>query len=139
MRAHVNTGGRASAAILAGLLSTGLSAPGAAAREQLRGEEIRQLVANNRIYLATPLGGELPMNYRAGGDVDASGEAIGLGRFFRPKDQGRWWISGDTLCQQWQNWYDGQRICFRLERVGANQLIWTRDNGERGKARFAPR
>ena len=110
----------------------------ASERSVLKGDEIREIVAANRIYLATPLGGEMPLNYRAGGKVDGSGEAIGLGRFFRPKDSGRWWIAGDSLCQQWQTWYDGARMCFTLQRVGANGLIWRRDNGESGKARFAP-
>jgi hypothetical protein len=103
----------------------------------LSGEEIRTLVTDQRIYLATPLGGELPMNYRASGLVDAKGEAIGLGRFFKPNDKGRWWVSGNRLCQQWESWYSGEEICFTLARKGADGLIWVRDNGEKGLARIS--
>lgn len=121
---------------LAGLMTFGMAM--ANERGPMTGEQIREAVTANRVYLATPLGGELPMNYRPGGRVDASGEAIGLARFFKPQDSGRWWINNNQLCQQWQEWYKGQRMCFTLERVGSNQLIWRRDNGESGKARLAP-
>ncbi len=82
------------------------------------GEEMRRLVTQNRIYLATPFGGELPLTYFADGRVDGSGEAVGLGRWLAPKDQGRWWIAGNQLCQQWEQWYDGKRFCFTLEKDG---------------------
>lgn len=105
----------------------------------MSGEEIRQMVLGNRVFLATPLGGEFPLNYRANGQVDGSGEAIGLGRFVQPKDKGRWWIAGNALCQQWETWYDGKRICFTIERVGPNAITWRQDNGETGRARLAAR
>lgn len=110
--------------------------PPAHANELLDAGEIRRLVIGKRIYLATPLGGEIPMNYQTNGRVDASGEAVGLGRFLAPKDNGRWWISGNRLCQQWQVWYEGQQICFTLSRVNANTLRWQRDNGDKGLARI---
>lgn len=120
------------------VLAAALSASAPAMAETLSGSEIRDLVNGRRIYLATPLGGELPMNYRSGGMLDASGEAIGLGRFLQPKDRGRWWIAGDRLCQQWQSWYDGKRICFTLSRRGESRLFWRQDNGDTGLARLGP-
>lgn len=102
-------------------------------------EEVRRVVTQNRIYLATPLGGELPLTYFADGRVDGSGEAAGLGRFLRPSDNGRWWMSGNQLCQQWREWYKGRRFCFTLERAGGNAVIWRRDDGETGKARLSRR
>jgi hypothetical protein len=125
------------AASLAVLLGALLLAPiPAQANDPLDADEIRRLVIGKRIYLATPLGGEIPMNYQTNGRVDASGEAVGLGRFLAPKDNGRWWISGNRLCQQWQVWYEGQRMCFTLSRVNGNTLRWQRDNGDKGLARI---
>lgn len=131
--------GSASLAIAAFVAVTSVMPVGANERGLMTADEIREAVTANRVYLATPLGGELPMNYRPGGRVDASGEAIGLGRFFQPRDEGRWWINNNQLCQQWQQWYKGERMCFTLQRTGGNQLIWRRDNGESGRARLAPR
>lgn len=105
----------------------------------MRGSEIREMVTRNRIFLATPLGGEFPLTYRADGVVDGSGEAVGLGRFARPKDRGRWWIEGDQLCQRWQSWYDGKRMCFVIRLSGQNRFTWQQDNGDRGRGRFALR
>ncbi len=39
---------------------------------------------------ATPFGGEFPLNYRRNGKVDGNGEALGLGRWVKPEDTGRW-------------------------------------------------
>ena len=48
------------------------------------------------------------------------GNAIGLGKFFKPNDSGRWWIAGNQLCQKWQTWYDGRTQCFTLQKAGDN-------------------
>lgn len=108
---------------------------GSGARK-LGGAEIRQKVAGNRIYLAAPLGGEFPLFYREDGRVDGSGEALGLGRFIRPTDSGRWWVQGDRLCQRWQVWYDGRTMCFTLTDLGNGRLRWVQDNGDTGVARL---
>ena len=98
--------------------------------------DIKRKVSGKRIYLATPLGGEFPLFYRADGRVDGSGEASGLGRFVRPNDSGRWWVSENKLCQQWQTWYDGRVICFTLTQLDQNRIAWTQDNGDTGTARI---
>ena len=66
----------------------------------------------------------------------SNGEALGLGRFIKPSDKGRWWVSGDRLCQRFETWYNGQTLCFKLTRVGPDRLRWVRDNGESGIARI---
>ena len=48
----------------------------ASATGTMDAKAIREAVQGKRIYLATPLGGELPMNYRPNGVVDANGNAI---------------------------------------------------------------
>lgn len=102
----------------------------------LTSEDIRTDIIGRRIYLAAPLGGEFPLNYRRSGVVDGDGEALGLGRFIQPKDSGRWWIDGQRLCQKFTKWYDGTPMCFELTRVDAKRLEWRRDNGETGTARI---
>jgi hypothetical protein len=116
-------------AVLAALAAT------PAAASTLTGPEIRQAVTGKRIYLAVPLGGEFPLYYRPDGRIDGSGEAVGLGRFLKPKDSGRWWVAGDRLCQKWQTWYDGKTFCFTLASRGGDKVAWARDDGEKGVAR----
>ncbi|MFK7791987.1 MAG: hypothetical protein AB8B88_04870 [Devosiaceae bacterium] len=99
--------------------------------------EIRSDIIGRTIYLAAPFGGEFPLNYRPGGQVDGDGEATGFaGRMAQPKDTGRWWIDGNRLCQQFESWYNGNPMCFDLTRTGPDTLNWVRDNGERGTARI---
>lgn len=108
----------------------------ARADEPMDAEDIRADIVGRRIYLAAPLGGELPLFYRKDGYVDGSGEAVGLGKWVRPTDSGRWWIAGDQLCQQFTTWYDGKRMCFDLKRVAGDKVFWRRDNGQTGVARI---
>ena len=116
------------------LVALALSAMTSVAKERFTAADIREDIIGKRIYLAVPLGGEFPLNYRQNGQVDGSGEALGL--FAKPNDQGRWWIKGDRLCQQFTSWYKGAPMCFELQRLNGKQLKWTRDNGETGTARI---
>lgn len=121
------------AALIAGIA---VAATPALASAQLSEREIRNTVAGKRIYLKVPLGGEFPLYYQTNGSVSGSGDAVGLGRFMQPKDQGRWWVRGDRLCQKWQSWYDGKQFCFTLSRGDGNTLFWRRDDGVTGRARI---
>jgi hypothetical protein len=103
---------------------------------QLDDEAIKARVTGKRIYLAAPMGGEFPLFYRPDGYVDGSGEAVGLGRLARPKDNGRWWVKSDRLCQKWQTWYEGKAMCFTLTDLGGSKLRWVQDNGDTGIARI---
>jgi hypothetical protein len=123
-------------AVLIALASTTLLLPSLARAERLAEDDIRRDIIGRTIYLATPLGGELPLNYHTSGAVDGSGKAIGLGRYFKPSDTGKWWIQSDQLCQKFQTWYKGAPMCFQLERAGVGKVKWTRDNGETGVARI---
>ncbi|MBW9114822.1 hypothetical protein JNB88_14355 [Rhizobium cauense] len=109
-----------------------------AAAERYRANEIKEEVVGRRIFLAAPLGGEFPLNYRTTGSVDGDGEALGLGRFVKPKDTGTWWIQSDRLCQRFRTWYDGRSMCFELYRVDQKRLKWIRDDGKTGIARIGP-
>ena len=104
--------------------------------KQLVEQDIQKHIIGRTIYLQTPFGGEFPLNYRKGGSLDGDGNAIGLGRFFKPKDKGRWWIKDNQLCQQWQSWYNGEAYCFVLKKTSPTSLEWLRNDGLSGLARI---
>ena len=117
-------------------LAAPAASPAAATGEAYSARDIERQIIGKRIYLAAPLGGEFPLNYRRSGVVDGSGEALGLGRFIQPTDTGKWWIRGNRLCQQFTTWYKGAPMCFELYRTGERTLKWIRDNGQTGTARI---
>ena len=124
--------------LLAAALAMTLAAGPAIASEKLSGDELKRTISGKEVYLATPFGGEFPLNYRADGVVDGSGKAIGLGRFMQPNDSGKWWVDGEKLCQKWKSWYDGKPFCFTVTAKGPNSIAWTRDDGLSGTARISP-
>ena len=118
------------------LLLLFLMAPAMADVAPLAGPALDRAVSGRRIYLATPFGGEFPMNYYADGRLDGQGQASGLGRFLKPEDSGRWWVNGSKLCQKWTSWYEGRTFCFVLRPLDAKTLAWERDDGLSGLARI---
>lgn len=126
---------RFSAACLAATLLVMPVLAGGAAAEVLAGQTLKSFMSGKRVYLAVPLGGEIPLNYRPGGVVDGSGEAAGLGKYMTPKDKGRWWVSGNRVCQKWQQWYDGRTFCFTVAKLSETRIRWVRDDGKSGIAR----
>ncbi|MFP5076271.1 hypothetical protein ACLE20_03100 [Rhizobium sp. YIM 134829] len=118
------------------MLSILLASAGLATAETLKEAEIREKIIGRTIYLAAPMGGEFPLNYASSGTVSGDGDAVGLGKFIKPKDNGRWWIQSDKLCQQFKTWYDGKSMCFELSDAGPGKVKWVRDNGETGIARI---
>jgi hypothetical protein len=118
------------------VLAASQSATLAQATGVLSGSELRQLVNGKTVYLAAPLGGEFPLNYKPDGSVTGDGAAVGLGRFFAARETGKWFMSGNQLCQQFPTWYSGQRLCFNVVKLPNNRIRWTRDNGETGVARL---
>ena len=111
------------------------AAPAGASAEALSGPALKSFVSGKRIYLAVPLGGEIPLTYRKNGLVDGTGEAAGLGKYMTPKDSGRWWVNGNKLCQKWQEWYDGRTFCFTVTKISDSRIRWVRDDGKSGVAR----
>lgn len=121
--------------IFLGAVAVLMAAPPAFA-ERLTGGDIKDLVNDKRIYLKVPLGGEFPLYYQSNGRVTGDGTALGLGRYFAPKETGRWFVQGDSLCQQFPTWYDGKVSCFTLQKTGETSLRWRRDDGYSGRARI---
>lgn len=126
------------ALMIAIVSAAALQAPAVLA-SPLSEDDIKRHIVGHRIHLAAPFGGEFPLNYRRSGVVDGNGDALGLGRFVKPADSGRWWVRGGKLCQQFKTWYSGSVLCFDLAWTGERRLQWVRDNGDTGTARIGER
>jgi hypothetical protein len=119
-----------SLALAAGLLVTPAFASG------LSGAEIKDAIGGKQVMLRTFWGG-FPLRYASSGAVTGDGTALGLAKFFAPKETGKWWVAGDKLCQQFPTWYKGKQFCFTLSRQNATTLKWVRDDGYSGTAKIA--
>jgi hypothetical protein len=118
------------------VLSLALSI-GSAHADTLDGASLKKLVTGRTVYLAAPLGGEFPLNYKIDGTVNGDGSAVGLGRFFAARETGVWRIAGNMLCQRFPTWYRGEQLCFTVRELGDGKIRWVRDNGEEGIARVS--
>lgn len=101
----------------------------------LSGEEIKSAIGGKQVMLKTTWGG-FPLRYATSGRVTGDGTALGLARFFAPKETGKWWVAGNKLCQQFPTWYNGKQFCFTLSRQNSSGLIWVRDDGYSGTAKI---
>ena len=101
----------------------------------LDNQEIKTLVNGKVVFLKIPVGGEFPLRYNSDGTVIGDGTAVGLAKFFSPKDKGRWWVKNNQLCQKWQEWYKGKTACFVISNLDGKKFHWKRNDGKRGKGR----
>ena len=101
--------------------------------KKLSGNEINSLISGKKVLLQTSWGA-FPLRYASSRRVTGDGTALGLARFFAPKETGKWWVKSDRLCQKFPTWYRGKTFCFSLEKAGAKKLRWRRDDGYSGTA-----
>lgn len=119
-----------------GLLATLSLAAGAASAEELDGPKIKKLIVGETVRLDTPFGIALPLRYRTDGVVVGDVSGISAASMFAPKEEGRWWIEGNSLCQKWPSWYKGRQFCFKITSLGERRISWVRDDGAKGTARI---
>ena len=102
----------------------------------LAGDELRQAISGKTVFLNIS-GFELPIRYAANGRMSGkmSTVAASFSRGDGAQDRGKWWVSGDQLCQQWTSWMDGKSYCYRLTREGST-VHWARNDGRSGTARI---
>ena len=113
-----------------------LGAALAAEPASLSGDELRKAVSGKTVYL-TISGVELPIRYSPSGSMEGSMGVVAasLARGDGASDRGKWWISGNQLCQRWTSWMEGKSYCYTLTRQG-NSVRWLRDDGRSGTARI---
>jgi hypothetical protein len=113
-----------------------LGAALAAEPASLSGDELRKAVSGKTVYL-TISGFELPIRYSPSGSMEGSMGVVAasLARGDGASDRGKWWISGNQLCQRWTSWMEGKSYCYTLTRQG-NSVHWLRDDGRSGTARI---
>jgi hypothetical protein len=98
----------------------------------LSGPEISSLVSGASIEIATPLGSKIPVRYRHDGEL--FGRARQLAFYLGAMaDTGRWWVSSDRLCHQWNHWLNSEPHCLRLQKEGRS-LRWFSEDGKSGTA-----
>ncbi len=88
----------------------------------LRAAEIKPALSGMTAYSITRNGLRLRTQWRK------SGELVGevLNNFSNPprKDHGKWWIKGQLLCRQYENWYSRKQLCGQLALDGDQYLIY---------------
>ena len=99
----------------------------------LRGSTIKSMIgAGATIELDTPLGTKVPIRFSPDGQMQ--GEAGAVASYLgAATDTGRWWVSGNKLCQQWTRWLDAEKQCLTLQQNG-RQILWESDDGKSGTA-----
>ena len=96
----------------------------------LSGQALSEMIGGAVVEIDTPLGTKLPITY--GDDGRMSGRAGAISFYLGAStDNGRWWISGDMLCQKWERWFDAETQCMRIRKEGA-RIHWTSRDGKTG-------
>lgn len=120
--------------IFSGIVFLSLMFNNPASAQALTGQEIKKLISGYTVKLSTPFGVSLPLFYSENGVVTGDVSGISAASLFAPKEQGKWWIQDNSMCQQWPSWYKRRRFCFQITVIGDNKIQWLRDDGASGTA-----
>lgn len=102
---------------LAGVFMLALLSPDAVLGQDsraLKGDEVRALYSGNEMTGANGRGQKFKENYRADGTFRA--ESTKTNGDCCISDGGRWWIEGDKVCKQYDNWRGGKKSCNTIVR-----------------------
>ncbi len=76
--------------------------------------------------------GSLSLNFTANGRVRGDSTAVlALGEK-GPKDSGRWWVKGSSICIRWETWFEARPRCFAIELQDGPAFQWRSEDGEHG-------
>jgi dienelactone hydrolase len=81
--------------------------------EFLSGAEIQQLIPSGKLKGINAYGNPYTISYTPDGVI--SGVA---GKADEYKDSGRWWVTDDSFCRQYESWLGGKAACFRVSLEG---------------------
>ncbi len=79
----------------------------------LTGAQIRQLMPSGKLRGINAYGNPYTVSYTPGGDM--SGVA---GKSDEYSDVGKWWVTDDTFCRQYESWLEGKASCFMVSLKG---------------------
>lgn len=106
--------------VVTAILTTGAAASALADGKVLTGDAIESRAASGTMQVATGPGYEFPVTITL--RADGTMEGVSKNGYV---DVGRWWTRGDTLCHQWDGWFDGLRKCHAVSADG-DSLVLTR-------------
>ena len=109
------------------------NAAAGASGKKLVGSELKQALSGKTVYLSTALGVSVPIRYRGNGTMSGRAAAVLVKHVGSKTDRGRWWISGNRVCQRWSKWLNGRSFCFSFRKKG-RYVYWRRSDGRTGTA-----
>ncbi len=89
---------------------------------RLNGEEIVSTLTNMTAYGVTRNRLRIRLTWKSEGRL--IGEVLNNTANPPRRDIARWWLEGDNLCRQYNNWYRGQKLCGALRIDGPQYLIY---------------
>lgn len=81
--------------------------------EFLSGAEIQQLIPSGKLKGINAYGNPYTISYTPDGVI--SGVAGKAGEY---RDSGKWWVTDDTFCRQYESWLDGKAACYKVNLEG---------------------
>jgi hypothetical protein len=89
------------------------------------------LFADRSALISTRFG-SLSLSFAANGIVRGDSAAVlALGEK-SPKDSGRWWVRGSSICIRWETWFEARARCFAIDLQDGSAFQWRSEDGERG-------
>jgi hypothetical protein len=101
-----------------------------AAPVQLTGQSLSEMIAGAVVELDTPLGTKLSITYGDDGRMTGRAGALAF-HLGASRDNGKWWVTSDQLCQKWETWFKTETQCMRIKKEGP-RIHWASRDGKTG-------
>jgi hypothetical protein len=89
------------------------------------------LFADRSALISTRFG-SLSLSFAANSTVRGDSTAIlALGEKI-PRDSGRWWVKGSSICIRWETWFEARPRCFAIDLQDQSAFEWRSEDGEHG-------